>query len=185
GLAVGSRAVPMGSAIVCAGVSRDLENEDEFELWAARVRQLATDDATLCSPSLDLFEADCSLWRGDADDTLVRSRALQQLALRRGATHRWKNATGLVIAATHMRGERAEAEFAELDLDISRLRGVRADDLLVQVACEELELAGRVDEARELLSTYMEQLRQVRFPVWFGLARLAKRLSPPAVEAAD
>lgn len=176
GLAVGSRAVPMGSACVCAGVSRDLENADDFEMWAARVRQVAADDASLSCPFLALFEADCSLWRGDVEDTLARAGALQRLALRTGATHLWKNATGLGIAAKHMRGERAAAELAQLDLDISRLRGVRADDLLLQVACEELELAGREADARELLRTYMDQLRLVRFPVWFGLTRLAKRL---------
>jgi len=176
GMSSGLLSMPLAAAFVLASIYRDLGSDGEYELWAARARELAARDPSMRGVEFLVFEAEDSFWRGEVGATLARSRELERFAQGRGNDGVRACAQALAVAAMHLEGRAGGAEFESLKVNVKALSGLRADDLFAQVACEELLILRREPEAYALLSSYLLESRKVRSPLWFGLSRLAKRL---------
>jgi DNA-binding SARP family transcriptional activator len=176
GMDTGLRRSPLSSALVLASIARDTGKIDDYDSWATRARALIADAPELGGAELLVFEAEDSLFRGNEGDAIARAQELHGIGVASHEPGLVECGSALMIAAKHMGGHRAPAELDALSLDITRLRGIRADDVLVQITGEELILSDRRGEAAALVSKYLEHVRKVRSPLWFGLSQVATQL---------
>jgi len=185
GMRIGLRRIPLASAMILASLFRDTGDVKHHELWASRAREVVRSDPSLRGSEVLAFEVEAALWRNDPVSALKYAAELEHVAAVSRNSYLAEGAQALAAAAHHLAGRQCDTLLAALNIDVERRRGLRADDIVIQVACEELFFEDRAADGHSLLATYLTQSRCVRSPLSFGLRRLVDRVSQAAASETD